>query len=87
MGTPVLPSYYHHASWLGLDEIADALRDKKRYPKWETDLCEDGSRVKTGEKGPHKSLKRFYEALMAFAKIAWYYVDPQNVRVSFWFDS
>ena len=80
-------SCYHHASWLGLDEIADALRDKKRYPKWETYLCEDGSRVKTGEEGPHKSLKRFYEAMMAFAEIAWYYVDPQDVRVYFWFDS
>mgnify|MGYP006871893195 FL=1 len=80
-------SNYHHASWLGLDEIAEALHDKKCYPKWETYLCEDGRRVKTGEEGPHKSLKRFYEAIMAFAEMAWYYVEPQDVRVYFWFDS
>lgn len=78
---------YHHASWLGLDEIVEALHDKRRYPKWETYLDNDGKRVKTGEEGPHKSLKRFYETMMAFAEIAWYYPEPQDIRIYFWFDS
>ena len=86
------PMSCHDASWYDMSEIRCALSDKKRYPKWYTYLDEDenGKTVKVKDKsepGPHQVLKDFYDAVMWFANQAWYYAEPDDIRIYFWFDS
>lgn len=83
---------YHDVSFYNMNEIKEAIKDKKRYPKWNTydTEDEDGNLVEVKDKndpGPHQSLKWFYKHVMEFANQAWYFVEPEDVRVYFWFDN
>lgn len=68
----------HGASWVGVDELSAALRDKKRYPK--------GNEYDRGPRGGIKALRNAartiagtdYRSMGAF---------DTNLRVYFWFDS
>lgn len=62
-------------SWVGLDELYAALRDKKRYPK----------KDEYGDRGPRTGIKMLYNGAKAFADLGCY-SSLADVRVYFWFD-
>lgn len=63
-------------SWVGLDELYSALKDKKRYPK----------KDEYGERGPRDGIKMLYHGAEAFANLE-YYNSLADVRIYFWYDS
>lgn len=78
----------HSRSWLSLAELNRAVRNKKKYPKWETFVDEYGRKAKSKDfYGPHVALKEFRDCVRTFANADCYYDDPEDVRVVFFFDS
>lgn len=78
----------HSVSWLSLGELNKAVRNKKKYPKWETWEDEDGIVHKSDEyPGPHAALKDFRNSVRHFADLAYWIDDEEDVRVVFFFDS
>lgn len=78
----------HSTSWLSLGELNKAVRNKKKYPKWETWEDEDGIVHKSDEyPGPHATLKDFRDSVRHFSDLAYWTDDEEDVRVVFFFDS
>lgn len=71
-------------SWLTLAELYAALSNKKKYPKWEKWLDEEG--IEQKEPGVRADLKDFVSAVRNFVDIYGYY-DTNDVRIVYWFDN
>lgn len=70
-------------TYFTLFELNLALRDKKRYPKWDKWRDEDG--IKHKDVGSGQLLRGFVDSVAAIADMCGWY-DPKDVVVVMWFD-
>lgn len=72
-----------HETWYTLAELEAAAANKKRYPKWDKWVSEDG--IKYKEPGVGVALREYVDSIRHFANICGYY-DSADVRVIMWWD-
>lgn len=73
----------HSASWMTLDELKKAYKNKKKYPR---DYVEWDGTIKKGW-GVGNALKRMYKAIVNMIYSVEYNSKLEDYRIIFWFDS
>lgn len=78
----------HNVTWYSLGELNKAVKNKKKWPKYDIWYDENGVAHKDKETyGPHYGLKRLRDSVQHFADIEGWFDDPEDVRVVIFFDS
>lgn len=78
----------HDVTWYSLGELNKAVKNKKKWPKYDTWYDENGVAHKDKESyGPHYGLKRLRDSVLHFADMEGWFDDPEDIRVVIFFDS